>query len=164
MDKQKYMGQKGPDAGPLWRSRARGCGVSGANLACMHRHTPCQTSMRQKGKLSFWFASFCSKSEFSLHPLSFYLSIDVQFLRFFYLRIFNDKKSLDVIILLITWFLKYFLLSRFRLVFLPTTLASLSPEVKLLSRVVPHREIAQLISKKHPKKACPSENDLTEAQ
>ncbi len=33
------------DAGPLWRSRARGCGVSGANLACVHRHTPRQTSM-----------------------------------------------------------------------------------------------------------------------
>ncbi len=33
-----------PDAGPLWRSRARGCGVSGANLACVHRHTPSQTS------------------------------------------------------------------------------------------------------------------------
>ncbi len=33
------------DAGPLWRSRARGCGVSGANLACVHRHTPRQTSI-----------------------------------------------------------------------------------------------------------------------
>ncbi len=32
------------DAGPLWRSRASGCGVSGANLACVHRHTPRQTS------------------------------------------------------------------------------------------------------------------------
>ncbi len=28
------------NSGPLWRSRARGCGVSGANLACVHRHTP----------------------------------------------------------------------------------------------------------------------------
>ncbi len=28
-----------------------------------------------KGKLLFWFASFCSKFEFSLRPLSFYLSI-----------------------------------------------------------------------------------------
>ncbi len=26
------------------RSRARGCGVCGANLACVHRHTPRQTS------------------------------------------------------------------------------------------------------------------------
>ncbi len=33
------------DAGPLWRSRARGCGVSGANLACVHHHIPRQTSM-----------------------------------------------------------------------------------------------------------------------
>ncbi len=30
-----------PDAGSLWRSRARGCGVSGANLACgKHRYLP----------------------------------------------------------------------------------------------------------------------------
>ncbi len=33
------------DAGPLWRSRARGCGVNGANLVCVHRHTPHQTSI-----------------------------------------------------------------------------------------------------------------------
>ncbi len=33
------------DAGPLWWSRARGCGVSGANLACVHRHTLRQTSI-----------------------------------------------------------------------------------------------------------------------
>ncbi len=38
-----------------------------------------------------------------------------------------------MIILLIIWFLKYFLLSRFRLVFLPTTLASLPPGVMLLN-------------------------------
>ncbi len=29
-----------PDADPLWRFRARGCGVSGANLACVHAIRP----------------------------------------------------------------------------------------------------------------------------
>ncbi len=33
------------NAGPLWRSRATGCGVCGANLACVHHHTSCQTSI-----------------------------------------------------------------------------------------------------------------------
>ncbi len=33
------------DAGPLWQSRARGCGVSGANSACVHCHMPRQTSI-----------------------------------------------------------------------------------------------------------------------
>ncbi len=55
------------------------------------------------------------------------------FLLIFYLHIFNDKKSLDVTILLKIWFLKFSLLSHFRLVFLPTTLASLPPGVMLLS-------------------------------
>ncbi len=32
------------DAGPMWRSRTRECGVCGANLACVHLHTPHQTS------------------------------------------------------------------------------------------------------------------------
>ncbi len=36
------------EAGPLWRSRARGCGVSGTNLACVHRHMPHQTSINQQ--------------------------------------------------------------------------------------------------------------------
>ncbi len=38
-----------------------------------------------------------------------------------------------MIILLIIWFLKLFLLFRFDLVFLPTTLASLPPRVMLLN-------------------------------
>ncbi len=83
----------------------------------------------------FWFASFCSESKSSLRPLCFYVSIEAQFLRFFFkffnLRIFNDKKSLDVIILLIG--LKYFLLSHFCLVVLPTNLATLSHGVMLLN-------------------------------
>ncbi len=34
--------------------------------------------MEHKGKLLFWFASFCSKFEFSLHALRFYyLSTEV---------------------------------------------------------------------------------------
>ncbi len=39
-----------------------------------------------------------------------------------------------MIILLIIWFLKFFLLSRFCLVFLPTTFTSLPPRVMLLNR------------------------------
>ncbi len=35
-----------------------------------------QKHMGHKGKLLFWFASFCSKSEFSLHSLRFYLSTE----------------------------------------------------------------------------------------
>ncbi len=58
-------------------------------------------------------------------------------------------------------FIKFFLFSRFCLVFLATTLTSLPPEVMLLN-VVPHQEIALPISKKHPKKARPSESDLIE--
>ncbi len=34
-----------PLGGPMWRSRARGCGVCGANLACVRSHTPHQTSI-----------------------------------------------------------------------------------------------------------------------
>ncbi len=48
--------------------------------------------------------------------------------------------------------LKEFFFFRFRLVFLPTTLALLPPGEMLLS--VLHREIALPISKKHPEKAC----------
>ncbi len=33
------------DAGLLWRSWARGCGVSGPSLTCVHRRTPHQTSI-----------------------------------------------------------------------------------------------------------------------
>ncbi len=50
-----------------------------------------------KGKLLFWFASFCSESEFSLYILRFYLSIEAVFkkiLFIFYLHIFTDKKIL----------------------------------------------------------------------
>ncbi len=43
------------------------------------------------GKLLFWFASFCSESEFSLHP---YISPKIFFNLFFYLGIFTDKKIL----------------------------------------------------------------------
>ncbi len=46
---------------------------------------------------------------------------------FFYLHIFTDKKSSDVIIL--PWFLKFLLLSHFCFVFLPTALASLHPGI-----------------------------------
>ncbi len=42
-----------------------------------------QKRMGNKGKLLFWFEGFSFKSEFSLHPLRFYLSIEAQFLRFF---------------------------------------------------------------------------------
>ncbi len=63
------------------------------------------------------------------------------------------KKSLDVIILLIIWFLKYFLLTRFRLVFLPTTLASLPPGIMLLNRSTAPRDSATDIEKKFQKGA-----------
>ncbi len=54
--------------------------------------------------------------------------------------------------------LKVFFVISFCLVFLPTILASLLPGVMLL--IVPHREIALPISKKHPKKAHRSESGL----
>ncbi len=63
------------------------------------------------------------------------------------------KKSLDVIILLIIWFLKYFLLSRFCLVFLPTTLASLPPGVMLLHHSTTPRDSATDIKKTYRKGA-----------
>ncbi len=69
------------------------------------------------------------------------------FFYFFYLRIFTDKKSVDVIILPIIWVLKFFLLSRFRLVFLPTTLISLPPGVMLLNRSPTTRDSATDIEK-----------------
>ncbi len=40
-----------------------------------------QEHVGHKGKLLFWFASFCCKSEFSLCPICFYLSIEAQFLK-----------------------------------------------------------------------------------
>ncbi len=64
-----------------------------------------------------------------------------------FLRILADKKFLDVIILLIIWFLKFILISRFRLVFLPTTLASLPPGVMLLNRYTAPRDSATNIEK-----------------
>ncbi len=104
-----------------------------------------------KGKLLFWFVSFCSKSEFSLRPLRFYLSAEAQFLRLFYLflnlLIFTDKNFVDVLILLIIWFLKFFLFSRFCLAFLPTTFASLPPGVMLLNRRTTPRDSATEIEK-----------------
>ncbi len=106
-----------------------------------------------KGKLLFWFASFYSESEFSLCPLCFYLSIEVQFKKFFYLRIFTNKKFLEVIILPIIWFLFFFLLSCFGLVFLPTTLASLPPGVMLLNRSTTPRNSATNIEKISQKSA-----------
>ncbi len=88
---------------------------------------------RHKGKLLFLFASFCSESEFSLRLLRFYLYRSTV-LRFFNLCIFTDKESLDVVILPIIWFKVFFVISdmyavRSWLVFLPTNLASLPPEV-----------------------------------
>ncbi len=105
-----------------------------------------------KEKLLFWFASFCSEYEFSLRPLRFCLSTEEQFLRFFlfifYMHIFTDKKSLDVIIQKIIWFLKFFfLLSRFHFVFLPTKLASLPPGVMLLNHSTATRDSATNIEK-----------------
>ncbi len=86
----------------------------------------------------------------------------VVFKIFFYLRIFNDKKSLEVIILLIIWFLKYFLYN-FRLVFLFTTVVSLAPGVMLLNHSTTPRHSATDIEKT-PKKVRWSESDLIEAQ
>ncbi len=105
--------------------------------------------MGHKEKLLFWFASFCSKSESSLCPLYFYLSTETRFLRFiFFIYIFLlIKKSLDVIMLSIICFLKFLLLSRFRLVFLPTTLASVPPGVMLLNRNTVPRDSATDIEK-----------------
>ncbi len=67
-----------------------------------------------------------------------------------------------MIILPIIWFLKYFLLSHFCLVFLPTTLASLPPGVMLLNRNTAPRDSAIDIEK-HPKKVHRSESNLIEA-
>ncbi len=64
-----------------------------------------------------------------------------------YLRIFTDKKSFDVIILSIIWFLKFFWLSCFHLVFLPTTLAPLPPRVMLLNHSTAPRDSATDIEK-----------------
>ncbi len=48
------------DAGPMWRSRARGWGVCWANLACVHHHTSCQTSIIERSSsfniFTIWFA------------------------------------------------------------------------------------------------------------
>ncbi len=118
-----------------------------------------QKCIGHKGKLLFWFVSYCPESEFSLHSLSFYFSIEAQFLRFFYsfsyLPIFTDKKSLDVIILLIIWFLYifFFFVILFHLVFLSTPLASLPPGVILLNRSTALRDSATEI-KKHPEKGA----------
>ncbi len=57
---------------------------------------------------------------------------------------------------------KVFLLSRFCLVFLSTTLASLPPGVMLLNRSTAPRDSATDIGK-HPKKAHRSESDVIEA-
>ncbi len=75
-------------------------------------------------------------------------------LLFFYLLIFNDKKSLDVIILPIIWFLKLSLLPRLHLVFLPTILASLPPRVMLLNRSTAPRDSTTDIEKTSRKGAA----------
>ncbi len=63
-----------------------------------------------------------------------------------YLLIFTDEKS-DVVILLIICFLQFFFSSRFRLVFLPTTLASHPPGVMLLNHSTAPRDNATDIEK-----------------
>ncbi len=63
----------------------------------------------------------------------------------------------DVIILLTIWFLKYFLLSRFHLVFLPTTLTSLPPVVMLLNHSTAPRDSATDIEKTSQKGALERE-------
>ncbi len=47
-----YCKSKG-SLSPMRRSCARSCSVCGANLACVHRHMPCQTS--KKGSLRYSF-------------------------------------------------------------------------------------------------------------
>ncbi len=66
-----------------------------------------------------------------------------------------------IILLIILWFLNFFK-SFFHLVFLPTTLTSLPPEVLLLNHNTTPRDSATK-SKKHPKKSRLSESNLIEA-
>ncbi len=75
------------------------------------------------------------------------------FYLFFHLHIFTDKKSLGVIILPIIMVLKFFLLSCFLLVFLPTTLTSLPPGVMLLNHSIAPRDSATDIEKTSQKGA-----------
>ncbi len=80
----------------------------------------------------------------------------------FYVRIFTDKKSLDVIILPIIWGFKFLLLSHFHLMFLPTNLITLPPGVMLLNRSTAPRDSTTDVEKKHPRKGHQSESDLIE--
>ncbi len=121
-----------------------------------------------KGKLLFWFASFCSTIQILFAPptLLLVLSLEVQFLRFIFLffnfSIFNDKKSLDVIILPIIQFLKFFCCLISALCsYLPPSPHFLLEKCRLI--VVPHREIALPILKKYPEKVRQSESDLVES-
>ncbi len=65
------------DAGPLWKSQARGCGVCGANVACVHHHTPRQTLIY----LSYF--TFCRyfASVFAIHTMK-YETLTIHFLQF----------------------------------------------------------------------------------
>ncbi len=75
------------------------------------------------------------------------------FKKFFYLGIFTDKKILRCDNTDSNMVFKVFLLSRFHIVFLPTTLASLPSRIMLLSRSIAPRDSATDIEK-HPEKAA----------
>ncbi len=93
--------------------------------------------MEHKGKLLYCFDRLIQI--LSAPPTLLLVHRGVVLKIFFYLPIFPDKNSLDVIILPLIWFLKFLLLSPFHLVFLSTTHASLPPGVMFLNRrVVPH--------------------------
>ncbi len=74
------------DAGPLWQTRARGCDVSWANLACVHRHTPHQTSIHTFGEFLVNFGENLeiptlefnqTNAERSLHPVLYLVVIGI---------------------------------------------------------------------------------------
>ncbi len=103
-----------------------------------------QKCMGAQKKTVILVCKFLFRMRILFAPVCFYLSIEAQFLRFFYSHIFTDKKFSSVIIPLI---ISFFFVISVRLVFLPVALASLPPGVMLLSYSTTPRDIATDVEK-----------------